>query len=131
MTIEQSGSLHYASETEQDEDTVSDTNTVIFTSKAEIRPFNLIGPNELYIGERDDIRLQLFVSGAIITRRPTSGTTWAWRIQSYMEPLIVEDPAGWVPDLFVTNCCRSGSPSPATCRPTRRSPAPSRFIRVT
>ena len=63
VTIEQSGSLHYASETEQDEDTVSDTNTVIFTSKDEIRPFNEIGPNELYIGERDDIRFSFSSRG--------------------------------------------------------------------
>lgn len=45
-----SGSLHFASETHQDEDQTISINDVIFTSKEEITEFNAINPQTLWIG---------------------------------------------------------------------------------
>jgi hypothetical protein len=107
LAIEQSGSLHFMSETEQEEDNVSDTNTVVFTSKDEIRPFNQIGPEELYIGERtiganDKVRFSFSSRGHYYE----AADLWHYMgvaLQFYMEPLVIDDPAGWEPDLYVTN----------------------------
>lgn len=52
-TVEVEGSLHYSTAVEQNEDSTVDSNTVIFTSLTEIQPFNMIGPDHLYICSYD------------------------------------------------------------------------------
>jgi hypothetical protein len=108
LTISQGGSLHHASETGQEEDNVTDTNHVVFTSKDEVKPFNLIGPNELYVGERtigvdgDTIRFSFSSRGNYYE----AADLWHYigvALQSYMEPLVIDDPVGWEPDIFITN----------------------------
>lgn len=50
------GSLHYASTQTQDETTGYVTNKVVFTSETEINPFNIVGPNVMYLGTFQGIR---------------------------------------------------------------------------
>jgi hypothetical protein len=47
--IEVKGSFHYSSVIEQNEDSTVDSNNMVFTSLSEVQPFNLIGPDHLYI----------------------------------------------------------------------------------
>lgn len=102
LTIEQAGSLHYSSETKQEEDAVGDENLVLFTSKDEIRTFNRIGPDELYIGERDDIRFSFSSRGMYYE----AADLWHYMGQALFavnRALVIDDPTGWEPDLVVNN----------------------------
>ena len=102
LTIEQAGSLHYASETKQEEDAVGDENMVLFTSKNEIRAFNVIGPDELYIGERDDIRFSFSSRGSYYE----TADLWHYMGQALFavnRAMVIDDPEGWQPELVVSN----------------------------
>lgn len=55
-TINAQGSLHYATTLNQGQTEASSENQVVFTSLQEIRELNEIGPNELFIGEFEDLR---------------------------------------------------------------------------
>ena len=102
LTIEQAGSLHYASETKQEEDAVGDENLVMFTSKDEIRTFNRIGPDELYIGERDDIRFSFSSRGQYYE----AADLWHYMGQALFavnRALVIDDPDDWTPELVVNN----------------------------
>jgi hypothetical protein len=102
LTISQAGSLHSASEIKQEEDAVIDENSVEFTSKNKVQPFNQIGPDELYIGERGAIRFAFSSRGQYYE----AADLWHYMGQalfSVNKPLIVDDPVGWTPDLFVSN----------------------------
>lgn len=55
-TIEVSGSMHYATDTMQDETVTKQRNRMIFTSEQDIDFFNEEGPMVLYIGEWDGVR---------------------------------------------------------------------------
>jgi hypothetical protein len=50
------GSLHYASDSHQDETEDLTINTVLFTSEVSIDDFNDVNPNQLYIGTFDGIQ---------------------------------------------------------------------------
>lgn len=102
LVIEQPGSLHYASETTQEEAMISDTNIVLFTSKDEIRPFNLIGPDELYIGQRDDI-IFAFSSRGNYYEEADLFHYMGQALNAQFVPLIIEDPTNWTPDLHVNS----------------------------
>ena len=54
--ISVSGSLHYATESHQDEDATMGVNYMIFTAKEEIQDFNAISPVVMYIAEIDGIK---------------------------------------------------------------------------
>src|SRR6516225_3062738 len=54
--VDVQGSFHYASVSQQREDATVDANDVVFTALSEIQPFNVIGPNTIYIGSWDNIR---------------------------------------------------------------------------
>ena len=56
LTFTQQGSLHYATDTHQDETQTFTTNSVVFTSLAPLSPLNLQNPAVFYLGEIDDIR---------------------------------------------------------------------------
>jgi hypothetical protein len=102
VSINQAGSLHYASETKQEEDAVVDENAVEFTSKNEVQSFNGVGPDELYIGERDAIRFSFSSRGHYYE----AADLWHYVGQSLIsinKSLIIDDPVGWTPDLFVSN----------------------------
>lgn len=51
-----SGSLHYSTNQQQNEDETIGINNVIFTSKTEIQEFNQINSSSIFIGEFDGIR---------------------------------------------------------------------------
>ena len=92
------------SEIGQEEDHVSDTNTVVFTSKNEIQPFNQIGLKRLYIGDRTQGDLQF----AFSSRGHYFENADLWHYQgqalnSQFRLTVIDDPAGWEPDLYVTN----------------------------
>jgi hypothetical protein len=49
-TLSVPGSLHYSSTTEQREDMVVDTNTIVFSALSEIQEFNRLSPEYIYVG---------------------------------------------------------------------------------
>ena len=59
------GSLHYSSDTIQEETQTSTVNTVLFTSKEPIDALNKIGPNQVYIGEFDGLRFAFSQRGML------------------------------------------------------------------
>lgn len=56
LQIEAQGSLHYTSDSRQDEEANYVANRVQFTSLREVQNFNVIGPNFLYIARFDGIQ---------------------------------------------------------------------------
>lgn len=50
------GSLHYSTQTQQEEDEVMSLNSVIFSSQEEISDMNKVGPSLMYLGEFEKIR---------------------------------------------------------------------------
>lgn len=54
--IHVAGSLHYASNQNQNEDESMTINSVIFTAQSEVEDFNRIGPCTMYIGEFQGVR---------------------------------------------------------------------------
>jgi hypothetical protein len=102
LSISVFGSLHYSSVTHQNEDAVIEANTVLFTTPEDVQPFNQLGPDELYIGERDTIRFAFSSRGRFYEEanlRHYSGQA----LYSVNRPLIIDDPMGWQPDLIVSN----------------------------
>lgn len=60
-TLVVQGSLHYATDTLQDEAETFGLNRVVFTSEQEVQDLNQVGPNELWIAEFDEIRFAFSV----------------------------------------------------------------------
>lgn len=54
-SIQVKGSVHYATDQNQEEDSTYGQNQVVFTAEAEVEDFNEISPSVSYIGEIDDI----------------------------------------------------------------------------
>lgn len=50
------GSMHYSSQTNQNEDETYGLNRMVFTSEQEIEEFNTVGPNTMFIGEFDGLK---------------------------------------------------------------------------
>ena len=50
------GSLHYATETRQDESEIFTVNRVVFTAEDEVQDLNQVGPNVIFIATIDDIK---------------------------------------------------------------------------
>lgn len=55
-TFDCKGSLHYASDTRQEETETYAANRVVFTAEQEVQSLNDIGPDHLWLGEFDGIR---------------------------------------------------------------------------
>lgn len=55
-TLQVKGSLHYATELQQQIDQNSSRNYVIFTTQEKIQDFNFVNPNLIYIAEFEDIK---------------------------------------------------------------------------
>jgi hypothetical protein len=56
QTLVATGSLHYASDSHQDESETFTINSVLFTSEEEVTDLNEVAPNQVYIGEFDGIK---------------------------------------------------------------------------
>lgn len=62
--LDAAGSLHYSTETKQEEAQTYGLNRVVFTSKTEIQDLNEIASNELYIGQIDAVRFAFSARGS-------------------------------------------------------------------
>jgi hypothetical protein len=58
------GSLHYATDRQQNEDETIDVNRVIFTGLRKIDAFNLCAPDDLFIGEFQGVRFAFSARGS-------------------------------------------------------------------
>jgi hypothetical protein len=58
------GSLHYATDQQQNEDETIDVNRVIFTALAQIDVFNVAAPTDLFIGEFEGIQFSFSSRGS-------------------------------------------------------------------
>jgi hypothetical protein len=58
------GSLHYATDTRQEEEETYAANRVVFTSEEEIQDLNDIGPDEVYIAEVEGLRVAFSSRGS-------------------------------------------------------------------
>ena len=90
--IEASGSLHYSTETRQEESETYGLNKVQFTSLQEIEPLNAMQPDEIFIGSIDDIRFAFSSRGYFYQQ----SELWHYigdAIYPDMETQIVDDPA--------------------------------------
>lgn len=90
-TITAQGSLHYATDTRQDEDSAYAVNRVVFTSEQAIQEFNAIGPNLLYIASFENIRFSFSSRGSYYVQ----SNTWHYlgnAIYSTLASQIVDDP---------------------------------------
>jgi hypothetical protein len=102
LSIEQPGSLHYATEVEQEEDAVADTNRIIFTSPTEVEPFNLLGANELYIGQHGAVRFA-FSSRAEFYEEANLFHYLGQSLDRVNLPLVIDNPIGWTPTQVISN----------------------------
>lgn len=92
LTFTQTGSLHYATDTHQDETATYTTNQVVFTAEAEIAALNLRTPSILYLGAIDDIRF------AFSARKPfyRQADTWHYVGSTRLSEIasqVIDDPA--------------------------------------
>jgi hypothetical protein len=90
-TIVAKGSLHYATDTRQEESETLGVNRVVFTSEQEIQDLNEIGPNELYIGRFQSIRFA-FSSRSSFYEQAGIYHYVGDAIYSDMESQIIDDP---------------------------------------
>lgn len=96
------GSLHYASIDNQGEEATYTTNSMIFTSEVPVQDFNQIGPNVIYIAERDGIRFA-FSSRASFYRLADLYHYRGDAIYSMTGPQIIDDISQISTDLIVSN----------------------------
>jgi hypothetical protein len=64
MTTTVQGSLHFATDQQQNEDETIDINRVIFTALSQIDAFNQAAPNDLFIGEFEGIQFSFRSRGS-------------------------------------------------------------------
>lgn len=84
------GSLHYLSDSHQDEEANYTVNRVVFTSKQEVQQFNLIGPNTILIGKIDEIRFAFSSRGSFYRQ----ANLWHYvgnAVYSTMDSQIIDD----------------------------------------
>jgi hypothetical protein len=96
------GSFHYATTTNQEEDSTFDVNEVVFTSLSEIQQFNQIGPDFLYLCHYDDL-IFAFDSRAWLYEQADLYHYRGRALKSKNVTQIVEDPTNFHPTLSVSN----------------------------
>lgn|SRR5262245_27692153 len=98
------GSLHFASTSEQREDATVDSNEIVFTSLQEIQPFNIIGPNNLYIADYRDGELRFAFSSRGRLYEQADLYHYVGRaLRSTKQTQIIDDPSQFNPTLTVSN----------------------------
>jgi hypothetical protein len=100
--VEVQGSFHYASAIEQREDATVDSNDLIFTSLSEIQPFNLIGPDHLYIARYHDL-VFAFSSRARLYEQADLYHYQGKALFSTNATQIIDDPSQFKPTLVISN----------------------------
>jgi hypothetical protein len=96
------GSFHYASVSQQREDATVDANEIIFTSLSEIQAFNIVGPNNLYIGVYGGVRFAFSSRGRLYEQADLyhyRGTA----LKTTKLTQIIDDPSKFNPTLVVSN----------------------------
>jgi hypothetical protein len=104
LTFTQRGSLHYATDSHQEETETFTTNQVIFTALGEVAALNLASPAIVWLGEIDDIRFAFSSRGSFYQQ----ADLWHYRGSTRWSDLasqIIDDPA----DLDLTHAVVSGS----------------------
>jgi hypothetical protein len=96
------GSLHYSTQVEQLEDVVAETNTVIFTALEEVKPFNQIGADQLYIGSFENIRFSFSSRGPFYEQADLYHYV-GQALYSVNAPMIVDLPSEWAPPFTVSD----------------------------
>lgn len=84
------GSLHYATQTDQNQDETLSINKVLFTSLEELLSLNEIGPNVLLLAEFDDIRFA-FSSRSMFYRQTSLHHYTGDAVYADMEAQIIDD----------------------------------------
>jgi hypothetical protein len=96
------GSFHYASVSDQREDSTVDSNDVVFTSLTEVQPFNQVGPHHLYIGFYGDL-IFAFSSRARLYEQADLYHYQGKALKSTKSTQIINDPNQFNPALTVSN----------------------------
>jgi hypothetical protein len=103
QTLVATGSLHYASDSHQDDTESFTVNSVLFTSEVEINDLNDVNPNELYIGEFDGIQFAFNTRGMFYKQTQMFHYRGS-AIYPDMGPQVVTSPADLNPDdVIVSN----------------------------
>jgi len=100
--VDVQGSFHYASVSLQREDATVDSNDIIFTSLSEIQEFNIIGPNNLYIGTYNGVQFAFSQRGRLYEQADLyhyQGTA----VRTTHGTQIIDDPSQFNPTLTVSN----------------------------
>ena len=100
--VDVQGSLHYASVSQQREDATVDANDVVFTALSEIQPFNVIGPNTIYIGSWDNIRFA-FAQRARLYEQADLYHYQGTALKTTKLTQIIDDPSKFNPEVIVSN----------------------------
>jgi hypothetical protein len=101
-SVDVTGSLHYASTSEQREDATVDSNDIVFTSLSEIQQFNIIGPNNLYIATYHDLKFAFSSRGRLYEQ----ADLYHYRgiaVRTTHSTQIIDDPSQFNPTLVVSN----------------------------
>ena len=90
-TLNVKGSLHYVSDSRQEQEASYTKNRVVFTSLSEIQAFNDIGPDEIFIGSFDGIRFA-FSSRGSLYRQANLFHYVGDAVYNVMQSQIIDDP---------------------------------------
>lgn len=90
-TLTVAGSLHYATETKQEETQTYAVNRVLFTAKSEIQDFNALGDNVIYIGTFEEVDFA-FAGRRSYFEAAGDHHYWGDAIYPAMRSQIVDDP---------------------------------------
>lgn len=97
------GSLHYLTDTRQEEGNTIGVNLVVFTSEQEITDLNEVGPNVLFIGVIDGVKFA-FSSRASFYRQAGLWHYTGTAVYPDMETQVVDDPRALnLKDVVVSN----------------------------
>lgn len=91
-TVVAKGSLHYATDTQQQEQNTFAVNAVVFTSEQPVTELNDIAPNEMWLATIDEIRFAFSSRGSFYAQ----ANLWHYRgnaVYSDMDPIIVDQPS--------------------------------------
>lgn len=91
-TLTAKGSLHYATETQQQEQNTFSVNSVIFTSEQAVTELNAIAPNELWLASFQGVRFAFSSRSSFYVQ----SDLWHYRGQAVfadMDPIIVDQPS--------------------------------------
>jgi hypothetical protein len=101
-TFDVEGSLHYSSETRQDEPNTYAANRVVFTSLTEVQDLSEVAPDQLWIGEFDGLRFA-FSSRSSFYRQADLFHYVGFAVYSDMATQIIDSPIGFSRAQIVSN----------------------------